>query len=137
MACFVWQHGQAISYALGGRAAVARVLKGFTREGCRRLRSTQAGLTVLNPFPSKARKRGGCLAVTLTRPVVLAGIEPAPLASVVEPNQGQTTSRPLSRFIYGRRALPPGTSPEFLPSGLRGSSQSTHHARRASISTDL
>lgn len=46
-------------------------------------------------------------------------------------------SRPLSRFIYGRRALPPGTSPEFLPSGLRGSSQSTHHARRASISTDL
>ena len=77
--------------------------------------------------------------VTLTRPVVLAGVEPAPLASVVEPKgkRGQTTSRPLSRFIYGRRALPPGTSPEFLPSGLRGSSQSTHHARRASISTDL
>lgn len=50
-----------------------------------RLRSTLAGLTVLNPFPSKARKRGGCLVVTLTRPVVLAGVEPAPLASVVEP----------------------------------------------------
>lgn len=37
------------------------------------LRSTLAGLTVLNPSPLKARKRGGCLVVTLTRPSGLGG----------------------------------------------------------------
>ena len=93
---------------LVGRAAVARVLKGPTREGRRRLRSTQAGLTVLNPSPLKARKRGGCLVVTLTRPVVLAGVEPAPLASVVEPKGkgANQLSRPCICFRASRFHAP-------------------------------
>lgn len=68
------RHSSSFTFCgLVGRAAAARVLKGFTREGCRRLRSTQAGLTVLNPSPLKVRKRGGCLVVALTRPGGLGG----------------------------------------------------------------
>lgn len=82
---------------LVGRAAVARVLKGLHAGRLPQLRSTQAGLTVLNPSPSKARKKGGCLAVTLTRPGGLGGNRTRTPASVVEPKgkKGQTNFQDL------------------------------------------
>ena len=44
--------------------------------------------------------------MTLTRPVVLAGVEPAPLASVVEPKgkRGQTNFKTL--YLFPRRLVP-------------------------------
>lgn len=52
MACSVLLHGQAFSYALGGRAAHSQW------EGSLWLRSTPAGERFINPPPPESKKKG-------------------------------------------------------------------------------
>lgn len=100
MACSVLLHGQAFSYALVGRAAVARVLKGIHAGRLPTASLHTGGADGPQPIPLESKEKRGCLAVTLTRPVVLAGIEPAPpLPLSSQKARGQTGFK-TSEYFY-------------------------------------